>query len=65
VKEEKDKLRQGNGTRNWQTCSDANVGPELDFAGIMNTVGQGLLVTGEKWLIKYVNPAFAVVRNDA
>jgi hypothetical protein len=47
VKEEKDKLRQGNGTRNWQTCSDANVGPELDFAGIMNTVGQGLLVTGE------------------
>jgi hypothetical protein len=30
-----------------KTCSDANVGPELDFAGIMNTVGQGLLVTGE------------------
>ncbi|MFB3766673.1 MAG: ATP-binding protein [Methanotrichaceae archaeon] len=59
MKEEIDKLRQGNGTRNWQPCSDASAGPELDFADIMNTVGQGLLVTGEKWRIEYVNPAFA------
>jgi PAS domain S-box-containing protein len=59
VKEEIDKLRQGNGTQSWQTCSDANAGSELDFADIMNTVGQGLLVTGEKWRIEYVNPAFA------
>jgi len=59
VKEGIDKLRQGNGSRSWQTCSDAGVGSELDFADIMNTVGQGLLVTGEKWRIEYVNPAFA------
>jgi PAS domain S-box-containing protein len=59
VKEEIDKLRHGNGTQSWQTCSDANAGSELDFADIMNTVGQGLLVTGEKWRIEYVNPAFA------
>ena len=59
MKEGIDKLRQGNGSRSWQTCSDAGVGSELDFADIMNTVGQGLLVTGEKWRIEYVNPAFA------
>ncbi len=59
MKEGIDKPRQGNGFRNWQTCSDSGAGSDLDFADIMNTVGQGLLVTGEKWRIEYVNPAFA------
>lgn len=61
MKEEMDKLRQSNGTRDWQTCScsDVKARSELDFADIMDTVGQGLLVTGEKWRIEYVNPAFA------
>jgi hypothetical protein len=56
VKEEMGKLMQCNGTRDWQTCScsDVKARSELDFADIMDTVGQGLLVTGEKWRIEYV-----------
>jgi PAS domain S-box-containing protein len=34
-------------------------GSELDFAQILNTVGQGVLVSGEGWRFEYVNPAFA------
>ena len=34
-------------------------GLELDFARIMNTIGQGLLVTGKGWLFEYSSPAFA------
>ncbi len=34
-------------------------GLELDYAYILNTIGQGILVTGEGWRFEYVNPAFA------
>lgn len=54
-----DKIRQSDDTPYWQTHSRTKIGSELDFAQIMNTVGQGLLVTGEGWRFEYVNPAFA------
>jgi PAS domain S-box-containing protein len=56
---ETDKIKQSSNQPNWQTPSRINVGAELDFANIMNTIGQGLLVTGEGWRFEFVNPAFA------
>ena len=56
---ETDKIEQSSNQPNWQTPSRINVGAELDFANIMNTIGQGLLVTGEGWRFEFVNPAFA------
>lgn len=43
----------------WQTCSGTKVDAGLDFAYILNTIGQGILVTGEGWRFEYVNQAFA------
>lgn len=37
----------------------------LDFAQIMNAVGQGVLVTGRGWRFEYVNPAFARILGRA
>jgi PAS domain-containing protein len=57
--QETDRIKQSSNQRNWQTPSSTNLGAELDFANIMNTIGQGLLVTGEEWRFEFVNPAFA------
>ena len=57
--QETDRIKQSSDQSKWQTPSSTNVGAELDFANIMNTIGQGLLVTGEGWRFEFVNPAFA------
>ena len=56
---ETDKIKPSSNKPNWQTQSRMNVAAELDLADIMNTIGQGLLVTGEGWRFEFVNPAFA------
>lgn len=57
--QETDRIKQSSNQRNWQTPSSTSVGADLDFANIMNTIGQGLLVTGEGWRFEFINPAFA------
>ena len=54
-----DKIRHSDDKLDWRAHSGINVGPDLDFAQIMNAIGQGVLITGEGWRIEYVNPAFA------
>jgi len=55
---ETDKIRQNNENPDCQAHSGTKVGQELDFAHIMNTIGQGILVTGIGWRFEYVNPVF-------
>ena len=54
-----DKIKQSNDEPDREAHSLMNAGSELDFAYILNTVGQGLIVTGKGWRFEYVNPAFA------
>ena len=47
-------------TSGWQAPTGTNLALDSDLAKyIVNSVGQGLLVTGEGWRFEYVNPAFA------
>ena len=57
--QDEDKIRHCNDNLCGQAHSGIEAGPDLDFAQIMNTVGQGVLVTGKGWQFEYVNPAFA------
>ena len=58
MRPETDKIRQSDEEPDCQTHSGTEVGAELDFARIMDTIGQGILVTGRGWRFEYVNPAF-------
>jgi len=47
-------------TSGWQASTGINLVLDSDFANyIVDSVGQGLLVTREGWRFEYVNPAFA------
>jgi PAS domain S-box-containing protein len=59
MRQEPDKIKQSNDKPDREAHSLMNAGSELDFAYILNTVGQGVLVTGKGWRFEYVNPAFA------
>ena len=59
MRQEPDKIKPSNDEPDQEAHSLMNTGSELDFAHILNTVGQGVLVTGEGWRFEYVNPAFA------
>ncbi len=59
VRPGKDRIRQCDDIQHSQAHSGIKIGSEPDFAYIMNTVGQGILVTDEEWRFEYVNPAFA------
>ena len=59
MRQEPDKIKPSNDEPDQEAHSLMNAGSELDFAHILNTVGQGVLVTGEGWRFEYVNPAFA------
>jgi PAS domain-containing protein len=37
----------------------AELESKLDFAQIMNSAEQGMIMADQKWNIEYVNPAFA------
>ena len=58
---ETDKIRQSSSQSNRQSPSQMDVGEELDLVRIMNTIGQGLLVTGGGWRFEFVNTAFASI----
>ena len=59
MRQEPDKIKQSKDKPDQEAHSLINTGQELDFAHILNTVGQGVLVTGKGWRFEYVNPAFA------
>ncbi len=61
MRPETDKIRQSDENLDCQAHSGTKVGPELDFAHIMDTIGQGILVTGIGWRFEYVNPAFVQI----
>ena len=47
-------------TSGWQEPTGTNLVLDSDLANyIVDSIGQGLLVTGEGWHFEYVNPAFA------
>lgn len=45
--------------KGWEIVGLKQEGLEQNFAYILDTIGQGILVTGEGWRFEYVNPAFA------
>ena len=59
MRQDPDKIKQINDKLDREAQPLMNAGSELDFAHILNTVGQGVLVTGKGWRFEYVNPAFA------
>ena len=59
MRQDPDKIKQSNDGPDREAHSLMNAGAELDFAHVLNTVGQGIIVTGEGWRFEYVNPAFA------
>jgi PAS domain S-box-containing protein len=59
MRQEPDKIKQNNDKPDREAHFLMNAGSEPDFAYILNTVGQGVLVTGKGWRFEYVNPAFA------
>ena len=54
-------IKENNNANNVHIISESNFKSELDFAAILNAVGQGVLVTGEGWRFEYVNPALAKI----
>lgn len=58
---ETDKILQSEENPDCQAHSGTKVGPELDFAHIIDTIGQSILVTGIGWRFEYVNPAFVQI----
>ena len=55
-----DKDSESTTTSSWQASTGTNLVLDSDFANhIVDSVGQGLLVTREGWRFEYVNPAFA------
>ena len=55
-----DKDSESTTTSSWQASTETNLVLDSDFANhIVDSVGQGLLVTREGWRFEYVNPAFA------
>ena len=59
MRQDPDKIKQINDKLDHEAHSLMNAGSEMDFAQILNTVGQGVVVTCKGWRFEYVNPAFA------
>ena len=55
-----DRSSESTTTSGWQEPTGTNLVLDSDLANyIVDSIGQGLLVTGEGWHFEYVNPAFA------